>query len=150
MRLRWSTPMSTALAREAKKLMLQVHARDFCFRKPFPPRKKLSTHIPLPPFRCPQPSWLGMLDLMVAPAIDDFVLTQALRMPTESLLYGAKCAAVVVNGAMHAALEGDTGIVKDLERTHSLVPCLHKALGKEIAEAMVDASLLKRSPRRTC
>lgn len=77
--------------------------------------------------------------MMVAPAIEDFVFTMAMRVDQTEFLHGARHAAAAVNQARRAAMQGDARYMEALERSHSLTPALHSALEDELRRAC-DAS----------
>lgn len=68
---------------------------------------------------------------MVAPAIEDFVFAQALRISEHDFLAGARHAALVTNEAAAAAILGDEAPLEALERTNSLTPTLHGSFEEE-------------------
>lgn len=72
--------------------------------------------------------------MVIAPIVEDFIFTQALRINEQEFLGGAKQAVVAVNQALRKAMQGDGRYMEALERSHSLTPALHDALMDEISE----------------
>ena len=73
---------------------------------------------------------------MLAPAIDDFIFMQALRMSQEEILGGATLAARAVNEANTIALrDGEIVELETLGRSGSLTSCLLAELYDEIGQA---------------
>ena len=81
------------------------------------------------------PSRTSLIDLTVAPLVDDFVFAKVLCFGEQELLVGAQHAASVVNDGIQAAVLGDDKQLEDLDRLSLLTPSLAATLSKEILQA---------------
>ena len=68
---------------------------------------------------------------MLAPAVEDFVFREALRLQCDEFVAGARRAAWTVHEATAAAIQDDGRLLEELDESGSLTPPLHAALLRE-------------------
>ena len=79
--------------------------------------------------------WTPLLDLFVRPQIRDFVHLHALHMGAEELVTGARHAALQVNSAIGAAVNGDGALLENMAATGAVEHTLLQALTSELDTA---------------
>ena len=99
--------------------------------------------------RAVQPTWAGAVDVLIAPAIKDFVFEQALRVHEHDFLEGASHAAIAANAALANALRDDRSLLEELHHCEALAQPLYNALHDEVhrtrsaGDARVEEALLR-------